>query len=294
MNSTAPSPTIKTMVFGVISLLRPKQWIKNGFVFAPLIFSGEMLNPDAFGRTCIAALFFCVASSAAYIVNDIRDAEQDRKHPKKSLSRPIASGIISQNFALVRLGLLYCILIAGWFVMPKTMLVIAMYLALNIAYTFALKHQPVIDIFIIAIGFVLRIYAGTLALNLDSSAWMCITTMCLALYLAAVKRRQELSQNGLEGRKVLKKYSVELVDRYAEMSATGALLFYSMFIMSSRPELVITIPLVLYGLFRYWYVVEALDGGESPTDALLADWQLIVVILLWVISCAWALSRTSL
>ena len=98
-----------------------------------------------------------------------------------------------------------------------------------------------------------------------------------------------MSQSGTEGRKVLAKYSVELVDRYAEMSATGALLFYSMFVMSTRPELVITIPLVLYGLFRYWYVVEALDGGESPTDALLADWQLILVIVLWVATCIWAL-----
>ena len=166
---------------------------------------------------------------------------------------------------------------------------IACYVMMNIAYTFFLKHEPVVDIFVIAIGFVLRVYAGSVALNLGASAWMCITTLCLALYLAAVKRRQELSQSGTEGRKVLAKYSVELVDRYAEMSATGALLFYSMFVMSTRPELVITIPLVLYGLFRYWYVVEALDGGESPTDALLADWQLILVIVLWVATCIWAL-----
>ena len=144
--------------------------------------------------------------------------------------------------------------------------------------------------FTIAIGFVLRVIAGAVALNLDPSAWMCVTTLCLALYLAAVKRRQELAQSGSEGRKVLDKYSVALVDRYAEMSATGALLFYSMFVMSARPELVITIPIVLYGLFRYWYVVEVLDGGESPTDALLADWQLMVVVALWIAACVWVLS----
>jgi 4-hydroxybenzoate polyprenyltransferase len=147
----------------------------------------------------------------------------------------------------------------------------------------------VIDIFTIAIGFVLRVIAGAAALDLGASAWMCVTTLCLALYLAAVKRRQELAQSGSEGRKVLKKYSVALVDRYAEISATGALLFYSMFVMSTRPALVITIPLVLYGLFRYWYVVEALDGGESPTDALFADWQLMAVVVLWVATCVWAL-----
>lgn len=166
---------------------------------------------------------------------------------------------------------------------------IAAYLVLNLAYTFALKHEPVIDIFTIAIGFVLRVFAGATSLDVPVSSWMFITTLCLALYLAAVKRRQELSQNGTESRKVLERYSISLVDRYAEMSATGALLFYSMFVMSSRPELVITVPLVLFGLFRYWYVVETLDGGESPTDALLTDWQLSVTVVLWVTLCSWAL-----
>jgi 4-hydroxybenzoate polyprenyltransferase len=165
---------------------------------------------------------------------------------------------------------------------------------LNLAYTFFLKHEPVIDIFTIALGFVLRVIVGAVALDLAPSVWMCVTTLCLALYLAAIKRRQELAQSGTDGRKVLAKYSVSLVDRYAEMSATGALLFYSMFVMSTRPELAITIPLVLYGLFRYWYVVEALDGGESPTDALLADWQLMLVIVLWVAACVFALSGATI
>ena len=289
MNNNVPVYSLKSRLFGVLMLIRPKQWVKNGFVFAPLIFSGELLNSGALINACAAAFFFCIASSAVYIVNDIYDVEHDRRHPKKSLSRPLASGVITKNTALILLLALYGILLFGWFFMPKVIAVIACYVMMNIAYTFFLKHEPVVDIFVIAIGFVLRVYAGSVALNLGASAWMCITTLCLALYLAAVKRRQELSQSGAEGRKVLAKYSVELVDRYAEMSATGALLFYSMFVMSTRPELVITIPLVLYGLFRYWYVVEVLDGGESPTDALLADWQLILVIVLWVATCIWAL-----
>jgi 4-hydroxybenzoate polyprenyltransferase len=293
MNNTAPVSSVKAQLFGVLQLIRPKQWVKNGFVFAPLIFSGEMLNSGAIANTCIAAFFFCIASSAVYIVNDIRDVEQDRRHSKKAQSRPLASGVLTQKTALILLVMLYCILLYGWFVMPKVIAVIAIYVLMNIAYTYALKHEPVVDIFVISIGFVLRVYAGSVALDLGASAWMCITTLCLALYLAAIKRRQELSQSGAEGRKVLAKYSVELVDRYAEMSAMGALLFYSMFVMSTRPELVITIPLVLYGLFRYWYVVEALDGGESPTDALLADWQLLLVILFWVATCVWALLGTN-
>lgn len=294
MNATVNSPSLKEKLLGILKLIRPKQWVKNGFVFAPLIFSGELLNSTAFSQSLLAAFFFCIASSATYIVNDIHDIELDRKHPKKSKSRPLASGIVSKGEALLILALLYLILIFGYSFMPKVILVIVAYAILNLAYTFVLKHEPVIDIFTIAIGFVLRVIAGAMALDLAASAWMCVTTLCLALYLAAVKRRQELAQSGVDGRKVLKKYSVALVDRYAEMSATGALLFYSMFVMSARPELVITIPLVLYGLFRYWYVVEALDGGESPTDALLADWQLLLVVALWIAACALALSGASL
>jgi decaprenyl-phosphate phosphoribosyltransferase len=281
---------LKDRLIGLIRLIRPKQWVKNGFVFAPLIFSEEILIPEAFMLACLAAFFFCVASSATYIVNDLNDIELDRRHPKKSKSRPLASGMVSKNAALVLLAILYFLLAIGYAVMPKVIMVIVAYAVLNLAYTFFLKHEPVIDIFTIAIGFVLRVIAGAVALGLDASTWMCVTTLCLALYLAAVKRRQELAQSGSEGRKVLKSYSAALVDRYAEMSATGALLFYSMFVMSARPELVITIPLVLYGLFRYWYVVEALDGGESPTDALLADWQLMAVVALWIATCVWALS----
>lgn len=281
-------------LIGLIKLMRPKQWVKNGFVFAPLVFSGEMLNLDALMHAFLAALLFCVASSATYIVNDIYDIDLDRQHPRKSKTRPLASGIVSKNASLALLLALYFVLAMGYLVMPKVILVIVAYLVLNLAYTFVLKHEPVIDIFTIAIGFVLRVIAGAAALDLGVSAWMCVTTLCLALYLAAVKRRQELAQSGSEGRKVLKKYSVDLVDRYAEMSATGALLFYSMFVMSARPALVITIPLVLFGLFRYWYVVEALDGGESPTDALLADWQLMAVVVLWVATCIFVLSGMSL
>jgi 4-hydroxybenzoate polyprenyltransferase len=169
------------------------------------------------------------------------------------------------------------------------MMVIGTYLLLNVAYTFVLKHEPVVDIFIIAIGFVLRVYAGGTALDVPISSWMFITALCLALYLAAVKRRQELSLNGSEGRHVLEKYSVALVDRYAEMSATGALIFYSMFVMSAHPEMIITVPLVLFGLFRYWYLVEQLDGGESPTDALVSDWQLMATVVAWGIACAVAI-----
>ncbi len=289
MNRTVTAHSPWAQLRGLIKLMRPKQWVKNGFVLAPLVFSGEFLDLDAIGYALWAMLLFCAASSATYVINDMHDIERDRRHPKKSQSRPLAAGIVSVPSALLLLAGLYAVLLGAWFVVPKVLGVIAAYLVLNLAYTFVLKHQPVVDIFTIAIGFVLRVYAGAMALSVPVSSWMFITTLCLALYLAAVKRRQELSQSGSEGRKVLEKYSVALVDRYAEMSATGALLFYSMFVMSAKPALVITVPLVLFGLFRYWFVVEALDGGESPTDALLADWQLLLTVALWVLTCIWAL-----
>lgn len=284
--------SLQAQMLGLIKLMRPKQWIKNGFVLAPLVFTGSFLHAAAVSHALLAVFLFCVASSATYIINDIHDIERDRRHPKKSKTRPLAAGIVSVPAALILLAALLAILVWGVFVDPKVMAVIAAYLALNLAYTFVLKHQPVVDIFTIAIGFVLRVYAGAMALDVPMSSWMFITTLCLALYLAAVKRRQELNQSGIEGRKVLEQYSVALMDRYAEMSATGALLFYSMFVLSAKPELVTTVPLVLFGLFRYWFVVEALDGGESPTDALLADWQLLLTVALWVVACGWALWPT--
>jgi len=172
---------------------------------------------------------------------------------------------------------------------PATSLVILGYVVLNLLYTYFLKDQPVIDLFVIAIGFVLRVYAGAVALSVPLSSWMAITTLCLALYLAAIKRRQELDSSGERARDVLARYSVPLIDRYAEMSATGALVFYSLFVLSSQPRMVITIPLVIFGLFRYWYVVEQHKEGESPTDVLLTDFPLGLTLLAWAGACLWAL-----
>lgn len=289
MVETAVSRTLTVQLRGLVALLRPKQWVKNGFVLAPLVFAGAFLDAGSVNNALLAVLLFCLASSAAYIVNDVHDIEEDRRHPRKSKTRALAAGIVSVRMALLLLAVLYGALVLGWFVAPGVALVIAAYLALNLAYTFILKQQPVLDIFAIAIGFVLRVYGGAVAVAVPVSGWMFVTTLCLALYLAALKRRQELSLGAPEGRKVLAKYSVSLMDRYAEMSATGALLFYSMFVMSAKPALIVTVPLVLFGLFRYWYVVDELDAGESPGDALLADWQLSVTVALWVGVWVWTL-----
>ena len=274
----------------LLRLARPKQWVKNGFVLAPLVFAREFRDIEALSDALIAFGLFCVASSATYVMNDLRDIERDRSHPVKSWSRPLAAGTVKPRTAIALLVALYAVLVAGAFWSPRTMVVIAGYMALNLAYSFWLKHQPVLDIFSVASGFVLRIFAGAVAITVPVSNWMAITTLCLALYLASIKRRQELATAGSGGREVLQRYSVALVDRYAEISAVGALIFYSLFVMSTNPKLAATIPLVIFGLFRYWYVVEALDGGESPTDVAVTDKPLIATVALWVGVCLYALS----
>lgn len=279
---------------GAVALLRPRQWVKNAFVLAPLVFAAAFASPTAVGQALFAALLFCAASSLVYIVNDIHDIENDRRHPVKSRKRPLAAGQVTLPVATAMAAVLGLALLAAWLVVPAVMAVITGYLALNAAYTFLLKGEPVIDIFTIAIGFVLRVYAGATALDVPVSGWMFITTLCLALYLAAIKRRQELAHSGANGRAVLGRYSLPLIERYAEMSATGALVFYSMFVMSAKPQLVVTVPLVLFGLFRYWYIVEIHEGGESPTDALLSDWQLLATVAAWVGTCLWVLWPTAL
>lgn len=277
----------KDKALSIIKLLRPKQWVKNAFVLAPLIFSSNFHTPYKIGLSLCAFIIFSIAASAVYILNDLKDIEKDRNHPIKSKKRPLASGAVSKKEGIILLLCMYGLLILSLCIFPKLTLVVGGYTLLNIAYTFYLKEQPVLDIFTIAFGFVMRVYAGAIAINVVLSSWMFITTLCLALFLASIKRKQELQKSGSASRDILSKYTVQLVSRYAEMSAIGALIFYSLFVLTvtSQPNLVITIPLVLFGLFRYWYLVEALDGGESPTDALLSDPPLMFTIALWAISC---------
>jgi decaprenyl-phosphate phosphoribosyltransferase len=274
---------------GLIKLVRLKQWIKNGFVFGPLVFSGLFREFDSIVLTVQAAVIFCLASSAVYILNDLQDIEADRRHPVKSKKRPLANGDVSPKAAIVLLVCLYLSIAASWFVLPQVVYVVVVYLLINVAYTLKLKQIAVVDIFAVASGFVLRVYAGIVALQVEPSYWMLITTLCLALYLAAIKRRQEMVSSGDEARAVLQQYTLSLVDRYAEMSATGALVFYSMFTLTVRPEMAITVPFVLFGLYRYWYIVEMLEGGESPTDVLLTDWPLLGCIIAWVVAVIYVL-----
>lgn len=277
------------MRFPLIRLLRPKQWIKNAFVLAPLVFAGLYLEAEAVARALGALVLFSMASSAAYIVNDLFDLERDRLHPLKRHTRPLAAGAVSPRTAMTLAAVLWAVLLASAVVLPWVVATILLYLGINVAYSMKLKHVPVVDLFAISAGFVFRVWAGALAIEVALSSWMLITTLCLALYLAAIKRRQELGSHGSEARAVLSSYSIQLLDRYAEVAAVGSIVFYALYIFEVRPELVITLPLVLFGLFRYWYIVDVLEAGESPTDAVWQDLPLGLTVVAWGLLCIFLL-----
>jgi decaprenyl-phosphate phosphoribosyltransferase len=280
-------------VGAVLRLLRPRQWIKNGFVLAPLIFSGRFSDPHAVLEALLATGLFCVASSATYAFNDLIDREADARHPIKARKRPIASGEISLGLARTIIAVLVAILLASFAWNPATAAVVVGYCALNVAYSLKLKHMPVIDIFALAAGFVFRVYAGAVVLDVPLSSWMMITTLSLALYLAVIKRRDELATAGAEGRSVLRLYSLRLLDRYADLAAISAVIFYGLFVVTVRPKLNVTLPFVLFGLFRYWYIVETGGRGESPTDAVWSDWPLILTVIAWAAVCIWRLKSVA-
>jgi decaprenyl-phosphate phosphoribosyltransferase len=282
--------TSKSFYFDLMRLARVRQWIKNGFVLVPIIFSGQFNNFESIKLSFYASLIFCFTSSIVYILNDIFDAKVDKLHPIKSKIRPIASGAISINQAFVFLALLCLGVFFSLLIFPQLITSISLYLLLNLSYNLWLKQQPVLDIFSIAMGFILRILAGTAILNTNMSSWLFITAFSLALFLASIKRKQELKSIGSISRSNLKSYSLDLTDKYAEMSSTGALVFYSMFVMSEKPVLVITIPFVLFGIFRYWYIIEKEKKGESPVDALINDWQLLLTVTIWLLLSAYLIT----
>jgi 4-hydroxybenzoate polyprenyltransferase len=269
-----------------IRLLRPSQWLKNGFVIAPLIFSRSFLAEGAVMRAMAALAIFCGAASAGYIINDIIDRESDRAHPLKRV-RPIASGEISVSLAWTIVAMaIPLLLLVSFFIAPKFLLAVALYLGLTTAYSVRLKSMPIVDLFAIACGFVLRVWGGAVAINVVLSVWMFITTLSLALYLAATKRRQELltTTSAAEFRAVLQHYSVALMDYYSEIAIVATFVFYGLYIATVRPQLAATVPVVLFAVFRYRYLMEltSVEGiAESPTDRLVRDPQMLLCGLLW-------------
>jgi 4-hydroxybenzoate polyprenyltransferase len=272
--------------------MRPEQWLKNGFVLAPIVFSGLIGDPDAWLRTVLAVAAFCAASSAVYLVNDVIDREADRSHPIKK-NRAIASGEVSVTTALsvavvlVAAAAVVSVWLGGWF--PA---VLAAYILLVLLYSALLKRAVFLDVLVVAAGFVLRVVGGAVAINVPVSAWILVVAYLLALYLALGKRRSELVLLGGEAgnhRVVLGHYTLPMVDQAISVVLGATVLAYALYTVApdtvakvGSEGLLATVPIVLYGLFRYLYLLHRHELGGSPTKALLTDRPLLVCVVVWL------------
>jgi 4-hydroxybenzoate polyprenyltransferase len=277
-------------LWALVRLARPKQWVKNGLVFAALLFSGRLRDPASTGLAALAFLSFCLASAAAYSLNDALDAKEDRLHPKKRF-RPVAMGIVSPPQAVVLSVLLAATALAVGFTVNIALGVIVLaYLGTNLLYSFTLKHAVLLDVMTIASGFVLRAVGGAVAINVVMSLWFLVTVPLLSLFLAVAKRRHELLvvEEASNHRPVLAEYSTQLLDQMLAALSAAIIMAYFLYAKdTTKPYLfMLTSPLVVYGIFRYLYVVYHRDGGGSPEELLIADLPLLVTVALWAVTTA--------
>jgi 4-hydroxybenzoate polyprenyltransferase len=274
-------------MFPLIVLLRPKQWVKNAFVFAPLFFSFHYTSFFNWQQTILAALAFAFVSSAIYVMNDIVDVESDKKHPRKK-KRPVASGAVSVEMA--SLMAVISLLFSGGigFHLPQAcQYILGIYFVMNIAYSFFLKKIAILDVMIIASGFVLRVLMGAYAIGVIVSPWIVLSTFLLALFLGFGKRRTELVSRGSTSRASLGEYNSELLDQLITMSCTSALLSYAIYTVGvaqaeRKTELVYTVAFVAFGLFRYLQHLYFSKKGESPEKILFSDPIFIINLLAWL------------
>ncbi|MBW7866409.1 MAG: decaprenyl-phosphate phosphoribosyltransferase [Candidatus Hydrogenedens sp.] len=280
----------------MVRLLRVYQWPKNLLVLLPLLFAQEMGDLRADLRAFAAFAAFCLASSATYIINDLRDLEQDRQHPEKQF-RPLASGQISPAPAvLLSLLLLGCAVLLGIVAGKGFLVALALYLALTLSYSFLLKHVFLVDVLAVSLGFVLRAMAGALAIDVTFSNWLVVCTLFLALFLSLGKRRHEiflLERDAGAHRAVLEHYTIGYIDQLLLLVGGGALITYTIYTCS--PEVVdrvgsdkmyMTLPFVVYGLARYLWLVREKEAGGDPSGMLLSDLPIAVSVALWVMACA--------
>ena len=271
--------------------LRPRQWTKNLLLFAGIIFAAKLGDATRWLEALAAFAAYCAASSAAYLVNDVRDAPHDRAHPVKS-SRPIARGELSARSAYVLAALLVAVAVA--LVAPlglASLGFIAAFVALQSAYTLQLKHVVLIDVMTIAGLFVLRAAAGAAGVHVRISPWLLLCTALLALFLALAKRRGELVLVGAEatpGRPVLEGYSLAFVDQLVAVVAACTIIAYSLYTFTARDSkaLMVTIPFVVFGVFRYLLLIHRQDLGEEPEEVLLRDLPILVCIAAWAVCAA--------
>lgn len=281
-------------MIAAIKALRPKQWSKNVLLFAALLFSFKFLDPHAVGRTLLGFLAFSLISSSGYVFNDIRDREADAVHPQKRL-RPIASGALSvpAAWALAAIVCLAGFALAYWLA-PTFALIAALYFASTISYSLYFKHYVIIDIMMIALGFLWRAVAGAVVLDVVVSPWLLVCTGFFSLFLGFNKRRGELEllEDAADAhRKNLSEYSPALLDEFQAITTSGTVISYALYCVLASPTqwLLLTLPYVLYVIFRYIYLVQQKSEGGDPSSTLFRDVPILVCAVLYAVTTVGAL-----
>jgi 4-hydroxybenzoate polyprenyltransferase len=289
------------MIGAMIRLLRPAHWAKNVFVLAPLVFAQRLTDPEAVRNGAMAFAAFCLASSAVYVFNDIRDRAEDRLHPMKRL-RPLAAGDVTVSSAAILGTVLAIVSLAlaaslGW----PFFTILAIYLALNQLYSAGLKHTVILDVMIVSLGFVLRVLAGGAAVHVQVSAWLLLCTFFIALFLAFSKRRHELillAEDASGQRPVLSHYSPAFLDQMINVVTASTVVAYAMYAISPETiekfhtrHLIYTIPMVLFGIFRYLYLIYQKPSNRNPTEAILRDAPFLINLFIWAMAAVWIVYR---
>ncbi len=285
----------ESLLRAYIKLIRPKQWIKNLFVFAPLIFAQELFDPVHLLLALKAFAGFCLVASAVYIVNDITDREADRMHPEKKF-RPLAAGTISVSGAYIAAGILLAGAALFSFKMDhRFIILLCMYFLLNLAYSLKLKEVVLLDVFIIAAGFMIRVVGGAYAIQVETSTWLVLCTLFISLFLGFAKRRSELMQipdANFAERKVLGHYRVSFLDQMLTISAAGTVISYALYTVARRTmelfgtdKLIYTTVFVIYGVFRYLYLIHTTTTTDKPADVVTSDVPILLTAILWVLAC---------
>jgi len=279
-------------MFELLRLMRPHQWVKNTFVFTGLLFGHAWHDPQLVTQAVTAFIAFCLTSSAIYTINDIVDIEQDKQHPSKC-KRPLAAGSASISAAFILAALLALPgFVLAYAASPAVLIIQAGYALMNIAYSLWLKHVVILDVFIIATGFMLRILAGTLGIGIPPSQWLLLCGLMVTLFLGFTKRRAEiiaLTDDKNAHRKVLEHYSPVLLDKMIVITAAGLIMSYSLYTMNAdtirihgTANLIYTVPFVMYGVFRYIYLLHHQNQGGDPSHDLVRDPHLIIVVGAWL------------
>jgi 4-hydroxybenzoate polyprenyltransferase len=290
------APSTNGTIGAALQLIRWPQWIKNSFVFAVPLFAKELSDPPQLLATCLAFASFCLVSSSVYILNDTVDLSRDRMHPEKR-NRPLASGALTVSFALsLMLVLFVCALALAYYAAGfRLLLILVVYALANVLYSYVLKHVVILDVGFIAVGFVLRIMAGAVAVSAPPSAWLILCTINVSLFLGFAKRRAEVVSLGDDAhthREVLAHYSVGFLDQMISVVTSSTLVCYILYTVDEttvayfgNQGFVATVPFVMYGIFRYLYLTYHRDEGGSPTRAVLTDPMFLINNLLWGIAC---------